>query len=211
MRRRTTARSRRARVPRRAATLRKARASPTTARAGPATAKAGPTRATASPRRPPVPASPRAKARPPDRPASSQRVADDRHTLEAQVLTPEGEVFSGELKQLSTRTSVGEIGILARHAPMVARLVPAELRLHPPDGEVQRYAQGEGWLEVFANRARVLIAEAIPPDQLDAGDLRRRLEDAEQSLNEAEEGSAAAEQAERERARAEAFLAIAER
>ena len=50
--------------------------------------------------------------------------------LEAQVLTPEGEVFSGELVQLSTRTAVGEVGILARHAPMVARLVPAELRLH---------------------------------------------------------------------------------
>jgi F-type H+-transporting ATPase subunit epsilon len=138
-------------------------------------------------------------------------VADERHTLDAQVLTPEGEVFSGELTQLSTRTSVGEVGILARHAPMVARLVPAELRLHPPDGEVQRYAQGEGWLEVFANRARVLIAEAIPPDQLDAGELRGRLDEAEQRLNEAEKGSAAHEHAEREQRRFKAFLEIAER
>jgi F-type H+-transporting ATPase subunit epsilon len=137
-------------------------------------------------------------------------VADDRHTLEAEVLTPEGEVFSGELVQLSTRTSVGEVGILARHAPMVARLVPAELRLHPPGGEVQRYAQGEGWLEVFANRARVLIAEAIPPDELDAGDLRERLKEAEQRLSEADEGSAAEELAEREKARLEMFVQIAE-
>ena len=138
-------------------------------------------------------------------------MADERHTLEAQVLTPEGEVFSGELTQLSTRTSVGEIGILARHAPMVARLVPAELRLHPPDGEIERYAQGEGWLEVFANRARVLIAEAIPPDDLDAGDLRERLDEAEQRLSDAEEGSTAHELAEREKRRFEAFLEIAER
>jgi F-type H+-transporting ATPase subunit epsilon len=137
-------------------------------------------------------------------------VADDGHTLEAQVLTPEGEVFSGELRQLSTRTTVGEVGILARHAPMVARLVPAELRLHATDGEVQRYAQGEGWLEVFANRVRVLIAEAIPPDQLDAGDLRERLEEAEQRLGEAEEGSTAHDMAEREKARVQAFLDIAE-
>lgn len=136
-------------------------------------------------------------------------MAGDRK-LEAEVLTPEGEVFRGELRMLSTRTAVGEVGILAEHIPMVARLVPAELRLHLSDSEVERYAQGEGWLEVFANRARVLIAEAIPPDSLDASDLRRRLEEAEQSLSEAEEGSAAAEQAERERARAEAFLAIAE-
>jgi F-type H+-transporting ATPase subunit epsilon len=138
-------------------------------------------------------------------------VADDRHTLDAQVLTPEGEVFNGDLTQLSTRTAVGEVGILARHAPMVARLVPAELRLHMSDGEVQRYAQGEGWLEVFANRARVLIAEAVPPDQLEAGELRERLEEAEQRLSDAEEGSAAHELAEREKARVQAFLEIAER
>src|SRR5919201_3621502 len=137
-------------------------------------------------------------------------MADDRNTLQAQVLTPEGEVFGGELTQLTTRTTVGEIGILARHAPMVARLVPAELRLHPPGGEVQRYAQGEGWLEVFANRARVLIAEAIPPDQLDPGDLRERLKDAEERLSEAEEGSAAHEMADRQKRRFEAFLEIAE-
>jgi F-type H+-transporting ATPase subunit epsilon len=137
-------------------------------------------------------------------------MADDRNTLDAQVLTPEGEVFSGDLEQLSTRTVVGEVGILARHAPMVARLVPAELRLHTPDGEVRRYAQGEGWLEVFANRARVLIAEAIPPDQLEAGDLRDRLDEADQRLNDAEVGSAAHELAEREKARVQAFLDIAE-
>ena len=130
--------------------------------------------------------------------------------LEAQVLTPEGEVFSGELVQLSTRTSVGEVGILARHIPMVARLVPAELRLHKSESEVESYAQGEGWLEVFANRARVLIAEAIPPDRLDVGELRQRLEDAEARVGEAEEGSAAREQAERDRDRAEAFIQIAE-
>jgi F-type H+-transporting ATPase subunit epsilon len=137
-------------------------------------------------------------------------LADGHDKLEAQVLTPEGEVFSGELEQLSTKTTVGEVGILARHIPMIARLVPAELRLHKSESDVETYAQGEGWLEVFANRARVLIAEAIPPDRLDASELRRRLEDAEARLRDAEEGSAAAEQAERDRARAEAFIQIAE-
>jgi F-type H+-transporting ATPase subunit epsilon len=137
-------------------------------------------------------------------------MAGERDKLEAQVLTPEGEVFRGELEQLSTRTAVGEVGILARHAPIVARLVPAELRLQVSGEETVRYAQGEGWLEVFANRARVLIAEAIPPDQLDAAAERAKLEDAESRIAEAEEGSAARDQAEREKARAEAFIAIAE-
>jgi F-type H+-transporting ATPase subunit epsilon len=137
-------------------------------------------------------------------------MADGHDTFEAQVLTPEGEVFNGELVQVSTRTTVGEVGILARHIPMIARLVPAELRLHKSESEIETYAQGEGWLEVFANRARVLIAEAIPPDRLDVQDLRQRLSDAEQRLSEAEEGTAAHDQAARDRARAEAFIKIAE-
>jgi F-type H+-transporting ATPase subunit epsilon len=137
-------------------------------------------------------------------------VAEDGGKLEAEVLTPEGEVFTGELMQLSTRTAVGEVGILARHAPMVARLVPAELRLHVSESETRRYAQGEGWLEVFANQARVLIAEAIPPEDLDAAELRERLEDARRRVEEAEEGSATGQRAQREQQRLEAFLEIAE-
>jgi len=137
-------------------------------------------------------------------------MAEGHDKLTAEVLTPEGEVFSGELEMVSTRTSTGEVGILAKHVPMIARLVPAELRLHKSDSEVERYAQGEGWLEVFANRVRVLIAEAVAPDELDVSDLKRRLEEAEQAASEAEEGSAAAEQAERQRVRCEAFIKIAE-
>ena len=132
------------------------------------------------------------------------------HKLHAQVLTPEGEVFDGELEQLSTRTSVGEVGIRANHAPLVGRLVPAELRLHKSEGETERYAQAEGWLEVFANKAVVLIGEAIPPDELDASELKQRADDAEQRMNEAEEDSAAYEQAQRDKARAEAFIEVAE-
>ena len=119
-------------------------------------------------------------------------------------------MFEGELKMLSTRTATGEIGILADHIPTIARLLPAELRLHKSESDVELYAQGEGWLEVFANRVRVLVAEARSPDELDVSDLKQRLESAEQSLKEADEGSAVAEQAERERARCEAFIKIAE-
>jgi F-type H+-transporting ATPase subunit epsilon len=130
--------------------------------------------------------------------------------FQAHVLTPDGVVYDGEVEQLSTRTGVGEVGILAHHAPMLARLVPAELRLHVSDSETIRYAQGEGWLEVFANNARVLIAEAIPPDDLDAGVLRERLSEAERRIEESEEDSRARQQAERDKARAEAFIRIAE-
>jgi F-type H+-transporting ATPase subunit epsilon len=137
-------------------------------------------------------------------------VADDEHKLRAEVLTPEGPVFEGEVVQLSTRTVVGEIGILANHAPLVARLAPAELRLHVSESETRRWAQAEGWLEVLDNKATVLIGEAIPPDDLDASELKQRIADAEQRLGEAEEGSATYQEAERDKARAERFLEVAE-
>jgi F-type H+-transporting ATPase subunit epsilon len=131
------------------------------------------------------------------------------HNLNAQVMTPEGEVFTGEVQQLSTRTAVGEIGVLANHVPVLARLRPTELRLHMPDGEVRRWAQAEGWLQVFANRATVLVGEAIPPENLDTGELRSRVEDADARLRESEEGSGAYQLAQRDKERAEAFLRVA--
>ena len=131
------------------------------------------------------------------------------HNLNARVLTPEGKVFDGEVHQLSTRTAVGEIGILANHVPVLARLRPTELRLHMPDGEVRRWAQAEGWLQVFANRATVLVGEAVPPESLDASELRSRIEDADARLRESEEGSGAYTQARRDKERAEAFLDVA--
>jgi F-type H+-transporting ATPase subunit epsilon len=137
-------------------------------------------------------------------------MADDQRKLSVEVLTPEGEVFSGEVEQVSTRTAVGEIGILANHVPILAALQPTELRLHVSGSEVERYAQAHGWLQVFANQAQLLVEEAIPPDQLDAGRLSEQMEDAEQRLSEAEQGSAAYERAAKDRARVEAFLAIAE-
>jgi F-type H+-transporting ATPase subunit epsilon len=132
------------------------------------------------------------------------------HGFNAKVLTPEGEVFDGDVVQLSTRTAVGEIGVLANHAPLMARLRPAELRLHVSDDEIKRFAQAEGWLEVFGNHALVLVGEAIAPESLDAAQLKERISAAEQRLSETEEGTAAHDAAEQEKERAEAFLAVAE-
>ena len=133
------------------------------------------------------------------------------HTFEVEVLTPEGEVFDGEVSQVSTRTAGGSIGILANHAPLLAELRPAELRLHGGDGaETKRYAQAHGWLQVFGNRARLLLEEAIPPEELDAARLKEQLADAERRFEESEKGSGKRARAEKDRERAEAFLAIAE-
>jgi F-type H+-transporting ATPase subunit epsilon len=132
------------------------------------------------------------------------------HMVDVEVLTPEGEVFNGEVRQVSTRTAVGELGILANHAPLLAALRPAELRLHVSDSETKRYAQAHGWLQVFGNHAKLLVEEALAPEELDAAKLKEQLADAEQRLSESEAGSGAYARAEKDRDRAEAFLAIAE-
>ena len=132
------------------------------------------------------------------------------HKLDVEVLTPEGEVFEGEVQQVSTRTEVGEIGILANHAPLLAALRPTELRLHVSDSETKRYAQSHGWLQVFDNTARVLVEEAIPPEDLDAGALKEELSDAERRFSESDEDSAERARALKDKQRAEVFLSIAQ-
>jgi F-type H+-transporting ATPase subunit epsilon len=132
------------------------------------------------------------------------------HTLGVEVLTPEGEVYSGEVRQVSTRTAMGEVGILANHAPLLAALCPAELRLHVSDSETVRYAQAHGWLQVFGNHARLLVEEALAPEELDSGRLKEQLADAERRLAESNEDSGEQRRARKDRDRAEAFLAIAQ-
>jgi len=131
------------------------------------------------------------------------------HMVDVEILTPEGEVWSGEARQVSTRTEAGEIGILANHAPVLAALQPTELRLHLSESETKRYAQAHGWLQVYGNRARLLLEEAIAPEDLDGGTLKEQLSDAEQRLSESEEGSADHARAQKDKDRAEAFLSIA--
>ena len=127
-----------------------------------------------------------------------------------EVLTPEGEVFNDEVEMLSTRTTVGSIGILANHQPLLAMLDPTELRLYKSESDIVRFAQGEGYLQVAENRALLLVEEAFKPEELDASALRERLQRAEQELGDAGEDSEKARVAARDKARLEQFLAIAE-
>lgn len=106
----------------------------------------------------------------------------DRKKFPVEVLTPEGQVFEGEVEMLSTRTQVGEVGVLANHAPLLATLDPAELRLHLSESDVKRYAQAEGYLQVFANHALVLVEECVEPDRIDREAQRERLRRAESVL-----------------------------
>src|SRR3954453_6155161 len=116
-----------------------------------------------------------------------------------EVLTPEGEVFNDEVEMVSTRTTVGSIGILANHAPLLAMLDPTELRLYKTESEVVSFAQAEGYLQVANNRALILVEEAHPPGEMNAGELRDRLQQAERELDQAEDDSERRRVAERDK------------
>jgi len=126
-----------------------------------------------------------------------------------EVLTPEGEVFSEEVEMISTVTSSGSIGLLANHEPLLARLEPTELRIYRSEGDIVRFAQAEGYVQMSENRALLLVEEAIDPAKLDAAVLRERVEQAQAAAQAAEAGSEELARAQRDQRRAEAFLAIA--
>ena len=127
-----------------------------------------------------------------------------------EVLTPEGEVFNDEVEMVSTKTTVGSIGLLAHHQPILAMLDPTELRLYKSESDVVRFAQGEGFLQVAGTHALVLVDEVFPVDELDAGEIRGRLERAERELENADEDTEEARAAARDKRRYEAFLKIVE-
>ena len=133
-----------------------------------------------------------------------------RATFPVEVLTPEGEVFSEQVEMLSTRTTVGSIGVLANHAPVLAMLEPSELRLYRSESDVVRFAQAEGYLQFQKNHALVLVEEAIAPEALDRATLEQRLSEARASVERAEEGTEQRARAERDMRRWEAFLEVAQ-
>jgi F-type H+-transporting ATPase subunit epsilon len=132
-----------------------------------------------------------------------------RTPFKVEVLTPEGEVFSDEVVMVSTRTTVGSIGVLANHEPLLGMLEPTELRLYKTESDIERYAQGEGYLQVTADGVLVLVEEAVRPEDLNSSDLQDRLRRAEEAAERAEEGSEEQRRAQRDRKRWEAFLRIA--
>jgi F-type H+-transporting ATPase subunit epsilon len=132
-----------------------------------------------------------------------------RKLFKCEVLTPEGEVFNDEVEMVSTRTSVGSIGVLANHAPLMAILDPTELRLYKSESDITRFAQGEGYLQVVNNEVLVLVEEAVPPDQLSRSDIESKLREAQQGAEHAEDGSEEQKRYARNVKRYEAFLEVA--
>ena len=108
-------------------------------------------------------------------------------TFDLSVVTPEGSVFEGEAQMLIVPGAAGEIGVLARHAPLVAMLKAGEIRVKA-GGEWQSFAAGPGYFKVQRDRALVLVDDAVRAEEIDVAEARRDAEEARALLERAEAG-----------------------
>src|SRR5258705_9006119 len=112
----------------------------------------------------------------------------DHPLFSVSVVTPEGAAFDGDAEMLIVPGAAGEIGVLARHAPLVAMLKSGSTRVHLGDGEVREFATGPGFFQVLENRAIALVDDAVAAGDIDEARARRQLEEAQEELARVEAG-----------------------
>jgi F-type H+-transporting ATPase subunit epsilon len=105
----------------------------------------------------------------------------DHPAFDVSVVTPDGPVFSGEARMLIVPGAAGEIGVLARHAPLVATLKAGSTRVHLGGSEVLEFATGPGFFKVELDRALALVDDARAQAQLEAARAELEKVDAGQS------------------------------
>jgi F-type H+-transporting ATPase subunit epsilon len=122
-------------------------------------------------------------------------VADvtDHPPFDVAVVTPDGAVFDGQAHMLIVPGAAGEIGILARHAPLVATLKAGSTRVHIGANDVLEFATGPGFFKVELDRALALVDDAVNVKEIDDERARAQLEAARQELERVEAGESTAD------------------
>jgi len=108
-------------------------------------------------------------------------------TFDLSLVTPEGAAFEGEAEMLIVPGAAGEIGVLARHAPLVAMLKAGEIRVKA-GGDWQAFAAGPGYFKVQQDRALVLVDDAVRAEEIDVEEARREAEEAKALLERIDAG-----------------------
>ena len=121
-------------------------------------------------------------------------MADEARTLSISLVTPEGAAFEGEAEMVVVPGAAGEIGVLARHAPLVAMLKAGSTRVHVRrGGEVREFATGPGFFKVEQDRALALVDDAVDATQIDPERAQNQLEEARAELARVESGESEAD------------------
>jgi F-type H+-transporting ATPase subunit epsilon len=116
-------------------------------------------------------------------------------TFSVSLVTPDGAAFEGEAVMLIVPGADGEIGVLARHAPLIATLKAGSTRVHLGDGDdrVREFATGPGFFKVEQDRAIALVDDAVLANEIDVERARGQLEDARAELERIDRGESEAD------------------
>jgi F-type H+-transporting ATPase subunit epsilon len=119
----------------------------------------------------------------------------DRKKFDVSLVTPEGPAFEGEAEMIVVPGAAGDIGVLARHAPLIATLKAGSTRVYTDwdADEVQEFATGPGFFQVQLDRAIALVDDAVRATEIDDARARRQLEDAQAELERVERGESSAD------------------
>ncbi len=109
------------------------------------------------------------------------------------LVTPEGAAFEGDAEMLIVPGAAGEIGVLARHAPLVAMLNAGSTRVHMGDGEIKEFATGPGFFQVLEDRAIALVDDAVLAAEVDDARAQQQLDEAQAELAKVEAGESTAD------------------
>jgi F-type H+-transporting ATPase subunit epsilon len=120
-------------------------------------------------------------------------MADAHPKFDVALVTPEGTVFDGEAEMLIVPGAAGEIGVLARHAPLVATLKAGSTRVHLGDNEIIEFATGPGFFKVELDRALALVDDAVSVKEIDDDRARSQLEAAKAELERLDAGESTAD------------------
>ena len=137
----------------------------------------------------------------------------DRREFSVSLVTPDGPAYEGDAQMLIVPGAAGEIGVLARHAPLIATLKAGSTRVHVSDSEVLEFATGPGFFQVLQDRAIALVDDAVEASVIDDVRARKQLEEAQAELEAIDRGDSTADrwQIEQRLRHAENQLAVAGR
>jgi F-type H+-transporting ATPase subunit epsilon len=137
-------------------------------------------------------------------------MAETPTSIHVDIVSAEGEIFSGEAKMVFAPASMGEIGIAPRHAPLLSLLKAGEVRVQTPDGQELFFFVGGGAIEVQPRKITVLADTAARAKDLDEAAALAAKQRAEEALRDNQDKLTQAE-ALAELARAAAQLKMIER
>jgi F-type H+-transporting ATPase subunit epsilon len=137
----------------------------------------------------------------------------DRKQFSVSVVTPDGPAYEGDAEMVIVPGAAGEIGVLARHAPLIATLKAGSTRVHVSSSEVLEFATGPGFFQVLHDRAIALVDDAVDAEKVDDARAREQLEAAQAELEAIDRGDSTADrwQVEQRLRHAENQLSVAGR